>query len=400
VDAKRGQVFLISGIQAVDLSGYGSGMNRFFTDHLAFEILRYFPNVNIDNNFTGVGLHGVYDSKFDRVILTKLDYIPIDKDVRYDADLQQYYVEDIINGLTLKTQVYLTDSDYFCNKSWTISFNFNTKSWVSFHSYIPNFYIAENNFFYSGINGCCDDVNFSALVGNLIPPPTTTTTTTVFIVPTTTTSTTFVALACNLVGIASELFCNIQGTGVITVPSPSTTTTSTACARPSGLDLFGFYTGYQVGVDPPVVSTASLMDACAAIAFTNSVLVTMTGFSVMATSLSLGQIVYYGTSNDCTLAPDGWYFGDESRVYGFAYHVVDGIIVEISNCEFGTTSTTTTLVPSIPTCCGILFSEGAVITLLNTDGSLNTLSVPGYTSSYGIELSANKFWSIDTQIVE
>jgi hypothetical protein len=400
VDAKRGQVFLISGIQAVDLSGYGSGMNRFFTDHLAFEILRYFPDVNIDNNFTGVGLHGVYDSKFDRIILTKLDYIPIDKDIRYDSDLQQFYVEDIINGLTLKTQVYLTDPDYFCNKSWTISFNFNTKSWVSFHSYIPNFYIAENNFFYSGINGCCDDVNFSALVGNLIPPPSTTTTTTTVVVPTSTTTTTFTTLACTLAGTASELFCNIEGTGVITVPPPSTTTTSTACARPSGLNLFGFYTGYQVGVDPPVVSTGSLNDACAAIAFTNSVLVTMTGFSVMATSLSLNQVVYYGTSNDCTLAPDGWYFGDESRVDGFAYHVVGGIIVEISSCSFGTTSTTTTLVPIIPTCCGILFSEGDVISLLNTDGSLNTLSVPGYTSSYGIEISSNKFWSIDTQIVE
>ena len=63
VDAKRGQIFLISGTQAVDISAFGSGMNRFFTDHLAFEILRYFPDVNIDNNFTGVGLHGVYDSK-------------------------------------------------------------------------------------------------------------------------------------------------------------------------------------------------------------------------------------------------------------------------------------------------------------------------------------------------
>jgi hypothetical protein len=250
------------------------------------------------------------------------------------------------------------------------------------------------------LNGCCDDFNFSALVGKLIPPPSTTTTTTSTPIPTTTTTTTVIVLDCQLVGIASQLFCDLNGTGVITVPSPSTTTTSTACARPSGLNLFGFYTGYQVGVDPPVVSTGSLNDACAAIAFTNSVLVTMTGFSVMATSLSLNQVVYYGTSNDCTLAPDGWYFGDESRVDGFAYHVVGGIIVEISSCSFGTTSTTTTIVSSVPTCCGILFSEGDVISLLNTDGSLNTLSVPGYTSSYGIEISTNKFWSIDTQIVE
>ena len=400
VDAKRGQVFLISGTEAVELSGFGSGMNRFFTDHLAFEILRYFPKANIDNNFTGIGLHGVYDSKFERVILTKLDYIPIDKDVRYDSDLQEFYVEDMINGFAIRTQVYLTDEDYFCNKSWTISFNFNTKSWVSFHSYIPNFYIAENNFFYSGINGCCDDFNFSALVGNLIPVPTTTSTTTPIPISTTTTSTTVIVLDCKLDGTASELFCYLDGTGIITVPSPTTTTTSTMCMRPSGLNLYGFYTGYQVGVSPPIVSTGSLMDACAAIAFTNSTITTLTGFSVMATDLSIGDTVYYENDVDCTLVPDGWYFTPEGQSNQFAYSVLGGIVVEIGNCQFGTTTTTSTLVPSIPECCGILFSQGATITLLNLDGSLNTLSVPGYTSSYGIQISANKFWSIDTQIVE
>ena len=182
VDAKRGQVFLINGNQATDLSAFGSGMNRFFTDHLAFEILRYFPNVPIDNHFKGLGLHGVYDSKFDRVIISKLDHIPhpqyIGK-IKYDATTYQFYLEtpvECCNGTEIiRTEVYLTDSEYFCNKSWTLSFNMNTKSWVSFHSYIPNWYIAENNFFYSGLNDCCAD--FDAVVGNLVPNTTTTTTT-------------------------------------------------------------------------------------------------------------------------------------------------------------------------------------------------------------------------------
>jgi len=105
VDAKRGQVFLIEGTQAVDLTTFGSGMNRFFTDHLAFEILRYFPEVNTDNNFTGVGLTGVYDSKFERMILTKLDYIPIDPDVKYDETKKEFYIETIeyIDGPTTTT---------------------------------------------------------------------------------------------------------------------------------------------------------------------------------------------------------------------------------------------------------------------------------------------------------
>ena len=93
-DAKRGQVFLIAGNQATDLSAFGSGMNRFFTDHLAFEILRYFPNVDVDNHFNGIGLHGVYDSKYDRVIITKLDYIPVDDRIKYDPETKEFYIEE------------------------------------------------------------------------------------------------------------------------------------------------------------------------------------------------------------------------------------------------------------------------------------------------------------------
>ena len=68
----------------------------------------------------------------------------------------------------------------------------NTKSWISFHSYIPNYYIAENNFFYSGLNESCD---LTAIAAIEIPDcvlagtagtttSTTTTTTTIYVPPT------------------------------------------------------------------------------------------------------------------------------------------------------------------------------------------------------------------------
>jgi len=126
IDAKRGQVFLIQGTQIEDLSALGTGMNRFFTDHLAFEILRYFPSkevvvndetiiipgVDVDNHFNGIGLHGVYDSKFDRVIITKLDYIPIDPDVKYDPVTKDFYIETVqhIPNATSTTSTTLTSS--------------------------------------------------------------------------------------------------------------------------------------------------------------------------------------------------------------------------------------------------------------------------------------------------
>lgn len=103
VDAKRGQVFLITGTQSVDLSAFGSGLNRFFTDHLAFEILRYFPEVPTDNHFNGIGLHGVYDSKYDRIIITKLDYVPKRNDIKYDPVTNEFYIETIVNQQPIPT---------------------------------------------------------------------------------------------------------------------------------------------------------------------------------------------------------------------------------------------------------------------------------------------------------
>ena len=216
VDAKRGQVFLIAGNQATDLSAFGSGMNRFFTDHLAFEILRYFPNADVDNHFTSVGLHGVYDSKYDRVIISKLDYIPqpnyVGK-IKYDPATFEYYIENVYGQITQRKIVQLTDITYFCNKSWTLSFSMNTQSWISFHSYIPNFYIAENNFFYSGLNEGC---NLEAIAVTEIPS-------------TTTTTTTIDILYCSLFGTATyiPLDCGLAGTAVCEDCTTTTTTTST-----------------------------------------------------------------------------------------------------------------------------------------------------------------------------
>lgn len=224
VDAKRGQVFLIAGSQVADLSGFGSGMNKFFTNNLSFEILNYFPNVDTDNHFTGIGLHGVYDSKYDRVILTKLDYTPINPNVKYDELTKSYYIiRTLIPEQEIREEVYLTDRDYFCNKSWTVSYNANTTTWTSFHSYLPNYYVAENNFFYSGLNDCCSTIQ--AIVAEVLPqPPITTTTST----SSTTTTTTTAYVGCLFEGIAQEILpeeCVFEGTAVIQYPTTTTTTT-------------------------------------------------------------------------------------------------------------------------------------------------------------------------------
>ena len=238
VDAKRGQVFLIQGTEAIDLSAFGSGMNRFFVEHLPFMIYKSFPEVNIDNHFKGIGLHGVYDSVYDRVIITKLDYAPKSNNILYDPVEQVFYINNVVNGLTIRQTVDVSDERYFCNVSWTLSFNMNTKSWISFHSYIPNWYVAENNFFYSGQNNCCEDFDF--LVGVLVPNPPTTTTTSTSTSSTTTTTTTVAPLQCNITATVSQIDCSLAGVGVIVSldcnlagdgyvgPPTTSTTTSTS----------------------------------------------------------------------------------------------------------------------------------------------------------------------------
>ncbi len=232
IDAKRGQVFLLDTDaygrpRANDLSAFGSGMNKFFTNHLPFEILKYFPEVNVDNNFIGIGLHGVYDAVYDRIIISKLDYIPLNNNIKYNSSTKEFYIEEHLTEPPVIKIIHVEDQDYFCNKSWTISYNINTKSWISFHSYIPNWYIAENNFFYSGLNDCCSTIE--AIVAEPIPQPSTTTTssTSTTTSSTSTTSTTTTRfIGCEFEGTATELYCDLYGTATEIIPTTTTTTTT------------------------------------------------------------------------------------------------------------------------------------------------------------------------------
>ena len=528
VDAKRGQVFLVSGTRVQDLTAFGSGVNRFMADHLPFEILQHFPNVPTDNHFNSIGLHGVYDSKFERVIITKRDYIPLRDDIQYDEDTGEFYIEgtaaplfaqadptsrlpevctlyksqpfdDTINiqyvpcgedyvetillecssticqgieicarqivysnislivqgpcGDTTTTTttngttttsttrptttttttvqvttttttvesvpprhiVYLEDEKYFCNKSWTISFDFNTKSWISFHSYIPNFYIGENNFFYSGVNGCCTSDGFGNLeviAGELLPPtlPTTTTTTTkTTLFPTTTTTSTFRDLVIEG-GEVTPTFCELTGgTGIITIPP---TTTTTICHRPAIDGYIGLFEGYQIIGEPsPVITSGSKLEACDASKFIllasnifdpNNQVIPIT-FEAQVETLDIGETIYFGQGTDCTLVSDGWYFTSQTAGSdNYVFYVSGGVIQDTYDCDcVQTTTTTTTVTPYITECCSIIVdSSNDTLTAININNDVTNLTVPGFTTSTAIAITSDKLWSLSSNIEE
>lgn len=143
VDALRGQIFKLgSGGSGLDILS-NKGMRNWFKEHLPFHIKKYIKNVDIDNEYNGIGISISYNKRYDGFHLTKLDYIPKYKNITYSEG--KFFLED--------EEISLNDTRYFCNASWTISYSFPEESWVSFHTFTPNYYIDKIDTFYTGING-------------------------------------------------------------------------------------------------------------------------------------------------------------------------------------------------------------------------------------------------------
>ncbi len=161
IDSLRAQVFLVNGSSVIPISD--AGLSKWFTRNLPFNITKVYPDINIDNHFNGIGITGIWDSIYNRFIITKLDYEPhpeFKNLITYDS----YFGRFIYKG----NEVLLEDSKYFCNKSWTISFSPGAKSWISFHSYIPNYYIGNYGIFMTGKNSIFNNQKSSVWIHNLI----------------------------------------------------------------------------------------------------------------------------------------------------------------------------------------------------------------------------------------
>lgn len=173
VDAQRGAVFLLTdGISEISLNN-----KSWFKSNLPFNIIKDFPYVHTDNpfhNLNPVGITMAYDNKYQRVLITKHDYKlkrPAEINIQYDPSTQKFFTDD-------QQEISLKNTDYFINKSWTISYSFLNKEWISFHSYTPNTYISLNQRFLStNIDGSTQSVwthnqtnkAYQIVYGNLVP---------------------------------------------------------------------------------------------------------------------------------------------------------------------------------------------------------------------------------------
>lgn len=120
-----------------------------------------YPYDNNPANPNGTGYLSTYDTRFERILLTKKDYLLLpDKlaiitAVSTKPTMGNAFVYALDDGKFYQgtTQIFLDNENYFENKSWTLSFSFHTASWISWHSYMPNYYIHSQNNMYSSVAG-------------------------------------------------------------------------------------------------------------------------------------------------------------------------------------------------------------------------------------------------------
>jgi len=156
IDAKRGKIFNIkpggAGIQEIS----SIGMKNWFRENLPFRIKKQFPDIPndmLDNTFDGLGISMVWDDRYGRLFVTKKDY-KVKEQYLGSVFIQE--LDFYLNTTTPFQKIHVTDKEYFEDCSWTVAYtptgNPQTSTWISFYSFLPDYYVAHQNYFSSGIN--------------------------------------------------------------------------------------------------------------------------------------------------------------------------------------------------------------------------------------------------------
>lgn len=137
VDAKRGQVIqTVTGKAPEEISGYSSGMRNWFKEHLPFKILNSgIKGIDTDNAYNGVGISMGWDSRFNRVFLTKKDYLPLNDCIEYvegkgfflnEFKCNQGTVSVCPEGYTLNTQTQMCVRNYETSPLCPTGYTYNS----------------------------------------------------------------------------------------------------------------------------------------------------------------------------------------------------------------------------------------------------------------------------------
>lgn len=140
VSQNQGKVFnYAGGLEEISKNG----MKWWFSEHLPSQLLKLYPGYPLsDNTVRGVGVQTIYDNTNEIVYISKKDYKPLRTDYVYDNE-GNFYTS--VNNV--KTKIELTNSEYFEDASWTISYDPKSKTWLSFHDWEPTLMMPGKNHF-------------------------------------------------------------------------------------------------------------------------------------------------------------------------------------------------------------------------------------------------------------
>lgn len=131
-------------------------MFNWFAENMPFkfeELLSVLKNkenyskFNRDNPFSNVGYASMFDNKYNLWFLTKKDYVLSNpefiEDLSFDAE----------GNLLYKGKLNDFNSSIWKQCGWTISYSPIYKAWMSYHSFLPNYYMEGKESFFSGLKG-------------------------------------------------------------------------------------------------------------------------------------------------------------------------------------------------------------------------------------------------------
>ncbi len=144
VSQNQGKVFQFAG-QLREISK--DGMKYWFAKYLPSEILKDYPTYNLgDNPVIGIGVQMIYDNTNEIIYITKKDYRPKRKDLLHDE--KGFYLPKSIASID-KSYISFSNTNFFEDASWTISYDPKSQTWLSFHDWIPTFLIPGKAHFMS-----------------------------------------------------------------------------------------------------------------------------------------------------------------------------------------------------------------------------------------------------------
>lgn len=123
------------------------GLHYWAKTFMPFQLKQFFPNYNEEENpLCGTSYLSVFDNNYETLYISKKDYIPVRSDIVYNDIKGRFEVDNL--------PISLTDTTYFKDISWTLSYKPTQEGFISFHDWHPdNVLQLENHFMTIKDNG-------------------------------------------------------------------------------------------------------------------------------------------------------------------------------------------------------------------------------------------------------